>query len=150
MTGAKHGRRRVQRGLRFFPLDAGDGRPAGLAIDSHGALRMIEGPDTVRQSLMSLLSTRPGERVMRPDYGCDLDALAFAPFGATTNTLAKLLVRRAIEWFEPRAEIQRLEVAPESGLGSELVITIVYAVRGEPGQDRLAVVVPTRPDEPAP
>lgn len=148
MTGAERSRRRVQRGLRFFPLDAGDGRPAGLAIDSHGALRMVEGADTVRQSLMTLLSTRPGERVMRPDYGCDLDALAFAPFGATTNTLAKLLVRRAIEWFEPRAQIHRLEVAADAGRSSELVITIVYAVRGEPGQDQIAFAVPTRPDEP--
>ncbi len=150
MSPEGRSRRRLQRGLRFFPLDAGDGRPSGLAVDSHGGLRMVEGADTVRQSLMTLLSTRPGERVMRPDYGCDLDALAFAPFGATTNTLAKLLVRRAVEWFEPRAEIRRLEVTTAARNAAELVITLDYAVRGEPGQDRLAFSVPTRPDEPAP
>ena len=49
-----------------------------------GRTRMVAGEDSVRQSLLLLLSTRRGERVMRPEYGCDLFKLVFAPCDDTT------------------------------------------------------------------
>jgi uncharacterized protein len=139
--------RQVQRALRFFPLGADDGAPPGLEVDARGGLRTVAGAAAVRQSLMTLLSTRPGERVMRPDYGCDLDAVAFAPMGPTTYTLVELMVRRSVEAFEPRAFIHRVAVAADPDVAERLLITLVYSARGEADEDFLTFSVATRPDE---
>ena len=66
---------------------------------------MTSGPDAVRQSILLLLSTRPGERVMRPDNGCDLYRLAFAPSDDMTAGLAIHYVRQAVERWEPCARL---------------------------------------------
>ena len=58
-------------------------------LDSaRGRLAMVEGNAAVRQAIQMLLSTAPGERVMRPGYGCDLQRLVFAPNDDTTAGLA--------------------------------------------------------------
>ncbi len=61
-----------------------DNPPSGLRFLPTCGIAMIEGAQAVRQSLMLLLSTRPGERVMRPDYGSNLHRLLFEPNDATT------------------------------------------------------------------
>ena len=66
---------------------------------------MVEDDASIRQSLLLLLSTSPGERVMRPDYGCSLRRLVFAPNDDTTAGLAIHYVRQAVERWEPRVEI---------------------------------------------
>ena len=139
----------AQRALRFFPVDSSAEAPAGLAIDARGGLRTVEGADAVRQSLMTLLSTRPGERVMRPDYGCPLDRLAFAPMVPTTYTLADLMVRRAIERFEPRAAIHRLIVGSDPLVPARLIISLEFSAQGEPAGEWLDFSLETLPDEPA-
>ena len=60
----------------------------GLCLTAAGGAAMVAGDALIRQSLMLLLATVPGERVMRPDYGCPLDRLMFAPNDATTAGLA--------------------------------------------------------------
>lgn len=137
--------RRIERGLRFF--EAGSGLPPGLTVAS-GRLGLVEGPAAVRQSLVTLLLTRPGERVMRPDYGCDLDALAFAPMGPTTFMLARLVVNRAIERFEKRVRVDRITAEAMPQTPERLLVTIGYTLRRDGSQDSLALEVPTRPDAP--
>jgi phage baseplate assembly protein W len=90
---------------------------------------MVAGEDTVRQAILLLLSTRPGERVMRPDYGCDVYQLIFAPNDDTTAALAIYYVRRALERWEPRIEIVKLDANRAVEEPSVLVITLGYRVR---------------------
>src|ERR1017187_1926252 len=84
----------------------------------------------MRQALLLLLSTRPGERVMRPDYGCPLKGLGFEPNDDTTAGMAIGYIRRAIERWEPRVRIVRLDArrAEESRLG----ILLEFAVGAIP------------------
>ncbi|HXW78349.1 MAG TPA: GPW/gp25 family protein [Acidimicrobiales bacterium] len=118
------------RGWRFDhpDLDEGPGH-GGLSLGPTGAILTCEGEAAVRQSLIVLLTTRPGERVMRPQLGCDLQRLVFAPNDATTAGLAIHYVRRAVEQFEPRVVLQRVDANPHPDDPSRLVVELDYTVK---------------------
>jgi phage baseplate assembly protein W len=116
-------------GVRFdHHQRQGAGAGRGMTLTPHGQLSLVSGDAEVRQALMMLLSTRPGERVMRPDYGCPLDRLAFAPLDATTEGLAIHYVRTAIERWEPRATLEMVDAVRGDDPGT-LVVTVTYTVR---------------------
>lgn len=94
-----------------------------------GRLEWVSGEQTVRQALLMLLSTRPGERVLRPEYGCDLHRLVFEPNDETTAGIAIYHVRRAIERWEPRVEILGLDAGPDPEDLGRLDIRLEYRVR---------------------
>jgi Bacteriophage baseplate protein W len=108
-------------------------RPEGIALTPAGRIAMVSGDDAVRQSIILLLTTIPGERVMRPDYGCPLHRLLFAPNDATTAGLAIHYVRQALVRFEPRIDIVSLDATAgsdaESADASKLIISLVYRVK---------------------
>ncbi len=91
------------RAWRFLhpDLDVSEER-AGLRVAPTGAVEMVDEHAAVRQAVLLLLSTQPGERVMRPEYGCELHRLTFSPNDDTTAGLAIHYVRRALERWEPR------------------------------------------------
>jgi uncharacterized protein len=101
----------------------------GLRLTARKAIAMVEDDLAVRQSVLLLLSTMPGERVMRPEYGCALHQLIFSPNDDTTAGLAMHFVRQAIERWEPRAEILRLEAGANPLAGEVLDILLEYRVR---------------------
>jgi phage baseplate assembly protein W len=105
------------------------GEEAGLRLTARRAIAMIEDDQAVRQSILLLLSTVPGERVMRPDYGCSLNQLIFSPNDDTTAGLAIHFVRQALERWEPRAEILQLEAEANEAAGEILEIRLEYRVR---------------------
>jgi uncharacterized protein len=100
----------------------------GLTLAPRGAIAMVEGDDSVRQSILLLLSTMPGERVMRPEYGCNLHRLVFAPNDDTTAGLAIHYVRQALERWEPRIEILKLDAGRNPQAPALLDITMEYRV----------------------
>jgi phage baseplate assembly protein W len=102
---------------------------AGLQISPRGNIEMVEGGDSVRQAILLLLSTVPGERVMQPDYGCDLFRLVFASNDDATAGLAIHYVRRAIERWEPRVEILKLDAERNAERPELLDIFLAYRVR---------------------
>ncbi len=121
---------RPDRGWRFLhPAVEAAEELAGLCIAPAGAVEMVEGAAAVRQSIRLLLSTMPGERVMRPGYGCDLHRLIFSPNDDTTKGLAIHYVRRAIERWEPRAQIVRLDATHDELVPTRLVVLLEYRLR---------------------
>lgn len=120
------------------------GRDAGLRISTRGGIETVEGDASVRQSILMLLATRPGERVMRPRYGCHLHRLVFAPNDDTTAGLAIHYVRQAIQRWEPRVDVVRLDATRSTsgtdGRTSEagvLEISLEYRVRATLQTERL-------------
>ena len=101
----------------------------GLQVTPRGRIEMVEGDASIRQSLLLLLSTSPGERVMRPDYGCSLRRLIFAPNDDTTAGLAIHYVRRAVERWEPRVEVLAVDAGRDPVAPSACVIALDYRVR---------------------
>jgi uncharacterized protein len=130
------------RAWRFLlpDLDAPE-MEAGLRISERGSIEMVDGRESVRQSILLLISTMPGERVMRPRYGCHLNRLVFSPNDATTAGLAIHYVRQAIERWEPRVEIVHLNAGPDPELAEVLDIVLDYRVRATRQADQVTFAV---------
>lgn len=127
------------RSWRFLHPDAdAAGREGGLRLEPTGRVEMARGAAAVRQALLILLTTRPGERVMRPDYGCDLHRLVFSPNDDTTAGLAIHYVRRAIARWEPRVEVERIDAGRDEGDPGRLTVRLDYRLRSTRELDRLA------------
>ena len=102
---------------------------SGLSIGPTGDVDMIHEEASIRQSLLLLISTKPGERVMRPGYGCELYKLVFSPNDETSAGLAIYYVRQAILEWEPRIEILRLNAERNPIDPVRLDIFLDYRVR---------------------
>ena len=126
--------------FRLPGIDASD-LDAGLGISPTGGIRMVGDRESIRQAILLLMSTRPGERVMRPEYGCDLHRLVFSPNDATTAGLAVHYVRAALLRWEPRIEIVRLDAEADPGDPGRLVITLEYRLKASRELDRLTTAV---------
>ena len=111
----------------------------GLMLSARGGLQMVSDRAAVRQAVLILLLTRPGERVMRPTYGCQLYRLVFWPNDDTTAGLAIHYVRQAVERWEPRIDRLRVDASRDPGDPGRLYVTLEYRVRATGEEDRLAV-----------
>jgi phage baseplate assembly protein W len=118
------------RGWRYLvPRFDAPGEPVGLVTDPRGAIDTVADDEAVRQSLLLLISTRPGERVMRPEYGCNLNRLVHAPNDDTTAGLAIHFVRQAVARWEPRVDVVRVDASSDEDDSTRLQITLNYRVR---------------------
>lgn len=123
-------------------MEFGSAAGAGPMTSASGGIQLIDGEASVRQSIMLLLTTLPGERVMRPDYGCPLNRLMFWPNDATTAGLAIHYVRQAIRRFEPRVQITRLNAGPDPSNPANLVVSLEYRVRETGAIETLEAAIP--------
>ncbi len=112
---------------------------AGLVFAASGGVGLLSGRDSIKQALQILLSTRPGERVMRPEYGCDLHRIVFLQNTPSTAGLAKHIVRKAIDRFEKRVEIVDLAVNSSSESPNLLVINISYRTKSSMEEDQVII-----------
>lgn len=93
------------------------------------AVNMLEDEADIKSSLEILLSTRLGERVMVPNYGCNLDELLFKPLTLTLKTFVIDLIKTAILYYEPRIELNKIQIDPTNELEGVLLINLDYTVR---------------------
>lgn len=91
----------------------------------------------VKESIRIILETKPGERVMRPRFGCGIHDLVFEEINATTLTAIESTVREALITYEPRIELNLVGVDPGDALDGLLVITIDYRLRRTNQEDNL-------------
>jgi phage baseplate assembly protein W len=102
---------------------------AGILNSATGGIEMVEEAASIRQSILLLLSTRTGERIMRPDYGTELHRLVFSPNDNTTAGFAIHYVRKALLRWEPRIEILHLDATRNPEVDSYLDMLLNYRVR---------------------
>ncbi len=107
----------------------GAGLAFPLGIDAEGRIRMNRLEDQVHQSILLILRTAKGERLMRPDFGAGLQPLVFAPAQASTAALVEHEVRQALIRFEPRIEGVEVTARLDPEAGESLFIHIRYRVR---------------------
>jgi phage baseplate assembly protein W len=126
------------RAWRFLhpDLDFGEEGP-GLRIAPTGSIDMVQEHASVRQAVLLLLTTLPGERVTRPEYGCDLHRLALSPNDDTTAGLAIYYVRRALERWEPRIQLLQVDAGRHPQDAFRLDVSVEYRVRATQRGDRL-------------
>ncbi|MDU9050635.1 MAG: GPW/gp25 family protein [Candidatus Electrothrix sp. Rat3] len=96
---------------------------------SSGGVDMLEGEADIASSLEILLSTRPGERLMQPEYGCNLDELMFEQLDTRIKTLMADKVESAILYHEPRIRLERVHLDDNQGHEGVVLIEIVYQVK---------------------
>ncbi len=84
--------------------------------------------ESIRQSIWIILATAKGERVMRPDFGCGIHELVFAPNSAATRGIAESNVQEALLQWEPRIKVLNVSVHPGGTQGEALIINIEYQV----------------------
>jgi Bacteriophage baseplate protein W len=114
---------------RFIHPDLAAPPGSGLHADAAGGIEMVTGDRSIYQAVLLLISTRPGERVMRPGYGCDISPFLFAPNDDTTAGLAIHFVRQAVERWEPRVDVLGVDAVRDELDPEVLRITLSYRVR---------------------
>lgn len=87
------------------------------------------GEELIRESIMIILGTAKGERIMRPDFGCGINELVFAPNNTSTATLVNFHVKEALLKWEPRIEVLNVTAQPDEDEQNRLNISIDYRVR---------------------
>src|SRR6476660_7562664 len=90
---------------------------------------LLTDEDDIQSSLEILLSTRQGERVMRQDYGCNLDEMVFEPLTTTFKTYIKDLISTAILYYEPRIQVNKIELDDTGEMEGKILISVDYTVR---------------------
>ncbi len=109
-------------------LGRGVGFP--VSLDATGNLQVAEYEESVRQSILIILGTAPGERVMRPDFGCGIYDLVFETKTATTAGKISQAVQDALLRFEARIDVLDVQVTPKwDNEGDKLLVDIIYQVR---------------------
>lgn len=97
-------------------------------------LELAQGPEKVLQSIRIILETEPGERIMRPYFGCGLRRYLMKPNTVATRSLMEQDVARALAAWEPRIRVERVSVTPGDDPALVLIaIAYVHVRDGRPG-----------------
>ena len=120
----------------------GVGWPLLPLPDADGALTWPDPVLSVRQMLEVILRTTPGEQLMRPAFGAGLEALINTPNTLTTRARAQEAVTNAVNTYEPRVILDRVDVDVGAD-PREMVVTLSYrlTLTGDPGQITATVPV---------
>ncbi len=116
--------------LRFEPKPVTDSTD-GLAPS---AVVMSAGGDNVAQSLAMLFQTQPGERIMRPGYGCDMQSLMFANLSESMLGALRNRIVESVAHHEPRAEQVEVVLQEDPTLRGRLHIAVKYHLAGQKQQ----------------
>jgi len=109
-------------------LGSGWGFPPEFNQNSK-SVRMVSGEEDIAESLRILMATAPMERVMQPAYGCGLKLLVFESINENVITLIKDTIERAVLFFEPRINLEAIEIDGERAFEGILFIKLIYTVR---------------------
>lgn len=100
-----------------------------LRVDATGAIALTAGAADLDSSVRLVLLTAPGERLMRPEFGCRIHELVFEPVNPNTLGLMKHAVREALARWEPRVEVEEVDVEPDVQVSGLVNIRVGYRVR---------------------
>jgi phage baseplate assembly protein W len=118
----------------------GQGLAFPLQVNPQGGIALASGEHDVEQAIRIILSTAPGERVMRPEFGCRIHELIFAPQDAATESLVVYYVEEALAQWEPRIDVQEVDVSADPGRDGALLVEIKYRVKDT--HDERSIVYP--------
>jgi phage baseplate assembly protein W len=111
-----------------------------MRVDHTGSIALSAGAGDLDGAIRVIISTAPGERLMRPQFGCRIWDLLFEPINANTLGLMAFAVREAIAQWEPRVQVENVEVTPDPNREGAVLIDVDYQVRAT--NDRRNLVYP--------
>jgi uncharacterized protein len=111
-----------------------------VRLSDQSRLAMVSNDANIRRSIRLILFTAPGERLMRPDFGCEIHLLIFAPANNETAILAERYVTEALTRWEPRIELVSVQIDFGQIELGEMFINIVYKIKNQ--ADERSLVMP--------
>jgi phage baseplate assembly protein W len=108
------------------------GRGWATPVELHprtGNVATVAYEDDIRQSILIILETAPGERVMRPNFGCGIHDLVFTSLDSTTIQLIRSTVEETLQRCEARIDVLTVNVDESATLDGKLLVEIEYRVR---------------------
>jgi phage baseplate assembly protein W len=125
----------------------GKGLRFPVSVNLNGGVSSSAYEENVRQSIFIILGTAPGERLNRPDFGCRIHDLMFAPNNDITAALAEVYCEEAIYKYEPRVEHLTVRALANSDQPNRLDIRIEYIIAGKNDKRNLVFPFYLRNDE---
>jgi phage baseplate assembly protein W len=107
----------------------GRGLSFPVRTDATGSVALVGGDREIVESIRLILATAPGERPMRPEFGCAIHDLVFAPADSTTAGQIAYEVRQSLERWEPRVDLTDVVVDFAEADNGTLLIDIRYTLR---------------------
>lgn len=118
----------------------GSGWAFPVGVDARGRIALARRERDVEEAIRMILLTPKGQRVMRPEFGCQIHDLIFAPNDATTAGLAAYYVEEALGMWEPRIRVLDVDATTDPGDASCMLIEIRYEIKAT--HDQRALVFP--------
>ncbi len=94
-----------------------------------GLVASVAYEDDIRQSILIILETVPGERVMRPNFGCAIHEMVFESMDSTTLQRIRSVVEEALRRCEARVDVLGVDVDESATAEGKLLVEIEYRVR---------------------
>lgn len=129
-----------------MPIDTKDKAYLGrglafpLQVNPRGEIALAGGEQDIEQAIAIILETKPGERVMRPEFGCRAHELLFEPRDVVLQTLMQRYVQQALDMWEPRILLQGVNVFFDSGADGSVFVEINYIIKES--HDERSIVYP--------
>ena len=98
-------------------------------LDHRGRIATVSGEQEIEESIRIILMTAPGQRVMRPEFGCRLNEIVFAPNNLQTIAQAERFVRLALGRWEPRIQVEQVTASPDPEDTARMLINVRYTIR---------------------
>jgi phage baseplate assembly protein W len=107
----------------------GSGWSFPVTVDARGRIALSRRERDIEEAILLILLTPKGQRVMRPEFGCQIHDLIFAPNDSNTAGLAVFYVEEALAMWEPRIRVIDVAAVPDDALDARLLITIRYEIK---------------------
>ena len=107
----------------------GSGLAFPLQVDRRGGIALARDEQDIDQAIQLILGTAPGERPMRPEFGCGVHDFVFDSIDASTIGKMEEAIRGALDHWEPRVVVEKVDFELDGVSRGELVIVIGYRVR---------------------
>jgi uncharacterized protein len=131
---------RPQEPTRYDATFVGRGFSWPMEVDHTGSIRLTDTAEDIERSMRIVLMTAPGERVMRPRFGCDIWDLLFEPVTPNLLGLIASAVYEALGQWEPRVQVDEVVPVPDVDDGGLVRVTVSYHVKAT--NDRRNLVFP--------
>lgn len=118
----------------------GTGWAFPVRVDATGRVATARHEQDIEQAMVMILLSPKGQRVLRPEFGCRIHELIFAPNDTTTAGLAAYYVEEALARWEPRIAVQHVDVSPDVDAPERMLILVDYTIKAT--NDRRSLVYP--------
>lgn len=108
----------------------GNGIAFPMRVDSQGRIALVSREREIEEAIRLIVSTAYGERPMRPEFGCGVHDYVFAPADNNTAGRISFEVRNSLRRWEPRIDVEEVEVSFDDFDPSTMYIDISYSIRG--------------------